>query len=171
MVKIIDPDGFIICRACFIQFPRTNQYFSKNCVDKFKLARVCKTCDNKRRSEREKARLYHHHPKRCLTCNEFFWASKACMNRSIKRGMRGGIYCSRKCALDKTKGNFGMKGKSWNGRRKGECNPNAKLDIELVKEIKSRLRFGMPVFLVAAAFNLNYSTVYSIKSNKTWKHV
>lgn len=171
MTKTIHPDGFIICRTCKLTLPRTNQHFSKNLRDPLKFNRVCKPCDNKRRTEKEKQRAYHHHPRRCKTCDQFFWASKGCMAKSIRRGMNGGVYCSRLCAKDEIKGNYGMKGKSWKGRRKGENNPNARLNVELVREIKSRLRFGMPVFLVAAAFQLNYSTVHAIKSGKTWNHV
>lgn len=46
-----------------------------------------------------------------------------------------------------------------------------KLDFKDIKEIKKRLRIGVPITRIAKDFNINRSTIYVIKSGKTWKHV
>ncbi len=166
--KIIDPDGFIICRKCFKELPRTNEFFSKNCANKkYGLMIICKICDNKRRSEKEKLRAYHNQPKRCITCNGFFYQSLSNINKAKKRNyIRGAKACSKVCSTS-----VGMTGKSWKGSRRGENNPNSVLNDNTVRLIKSDIAKGIKNREIAKLYNINAKHISRIRTNRCWTHI
>lgn len=137
------------------------------------MTRVCKKCDNARRTVSEKNKAYHNHPRRCKTCGSFFYASLASMNKTNKRSSRknGGSFCSVECMHKSESISFGMKGKSWNGRRKGSNNPAAILNEEKVKNIRMSLMSGDSPLLLANFYGVTRNQIYSIKNYRTWKHV
>jgi NMD protein affecting ribosome stability and mRNA decay len=163
--RIVDPDGYIICRKCLGLFPRTNDFFSKNLRDSYKLMRVCKVCDNLRRSNKEKERAYHNIPRLCLQCKKKFYASYAGMRKYKKiSGKMGGTYCSN-CR------GYSYKGKSWEGKRKGINNPNAILEEKNVKEIKKYLSEDKDIKYLMNLYKVSRSTIYFIKTNRSWTHI
>lgn len=174
--RIIDPKDSIICRKCLITFPRTLDYFHKNCRDIYGLTRICKTCDNTRRTIKEKEKAYHNHPRHCKTCLSFFYASKANINKSNKKSphhKNGGSYCSKECIPHPNSGawGWGMTGKSWNGRRQGSNNPAAILNEEKVKQIRIKLLKGDSILQLANIYGVGKSQISSIKHYHSWKHI
>lgn len=167
--RIIDPDGMIICRTCLEVKPRTVEFYSRNNRDKTGLHKICKLCDNKRRTEKEREKHYHNHKRICPSCNSFFWASLSAVNKGKRRGFSGGMFCSRDCIINL--GYSGMTGKSWDGKRKGENNPNSILTDAIVKDIKLALKHGERNTDIALTYGIGRALVSSIKHNRSWKHV
>lgn len=54
---------------------------------------------------------------------------------------------------------------------KGENHPNAKLTVNDIKNIKTKLANGQSTFSIAKEYNVNRWTIGSIKHGKTWSHV
>lgn len=170
--KFIDRDGFKTCTKCEIEFSSTTEFFHGNNRAYDRLSSHCKHCNNLERSIRQKFRLSHNIPRRCIVCNTFFWAARADMNK-IKRkyGLDGGIFCSRDCQkIHPTRG-LGMKGKSWDGRRVGVNNPNAKYDIECIRYAKVLINEGNRLVDISKKINISESYLSLIKSGRVWASV
>lgn len=172
--KIIDPDGFIICRTCAVTFSRTLEYFHRNARDSYGMTRICKLCDNTRRSTKEKSKAYHNYPRRCKTCNDFFYTSLAALNkvkRLHKHYKNGCSYCSIQCVPHNPDGTRKFGVKSWDGRRRGSKNPNAILDESKVIEIRKALIKGDSNVSLANVYGVKQALISNIKHYRTWKHV
>jgi hypothetical protein len=169
--RLIDlPDNKRICATCLQELPRTSDYFSKNIVNHYGLSTICKVCDNHRRNAKEKEHAYHNIPMHCLGCGDFFYTSRAALNKARKRKSSGyGRYCSQPCV--KHHGHAGMTGKSWNGRRKGENNPAAILSDNTVFQIKLDLHHGFRNKDVATKYGIKEVHVAQIKSGRCWTHI
>lgn len=168
--KWLDPDGFIICRKCDQTLPRTAQYFHRSVTAAYGLVRVCKICDNKRRNDKEKAKAYHNHPRRCKTCDGFFYASLAAINKAKKKKRYAEnliLYCSKKCIRHVG----GKHNWSWNGARIGTSNPAAIYSESIIREVKLALKKGLRNSEIAAMLNVKPSTVCAVKANRIWSHI
>lgn len=54
----------------------------------------------------------------------------------------------------------------------GECNPKAKLTVQVVREIRARLRTGVPASRVLAAeYGVSPETLRDIRAGRTWAGV
>lgn len=53
----------------------------------------------------------------------------------------------------------------------GSSNGNSKLNEQLVRYIKLRLKSNEKPCSIARSLNVNKKTIYNIRDNKTWKHV
>lgn len=58
-----------------------------------------------------------------------------------------------------------------NNPRRGSNHSNAKLNEQIVKEIKNNLFKYMSVSEIAKKYNVKYETILAIKTGKNWKHV
>lgn len=59
----------------------------------------------------------------------------------------------------------------WNGRRRGEGNPRARLTEEAVRELRARHAAGERLCDLSRAANLNRATVRHAITGRTWSHV
>ncbi len=57
------------------------------------------------------------------------------------------------------------------GHNLGEYNPNAKLNLKSVKEIKIKLKNGLTCIEIAKDYNVSRLAISNIKRNTHWKHV
>jgi hypothetical protein len=160
-----DPDGFRTCSKCLQLKEASSDFFHRTSINQIGFTRVCKICDNERRNENERQRKYHNVKRRCKTCEAFFYASLAKLNRGRRKKYKAGIYCSMSCVP-----HFG-RGKSWDGKRKGDNNPNAILTEFSVREIKRKIKEGISLAMISRIFNVKPCTIYCIKANKTWAHI
>lgn len=70
-----------------------------------------------------------------------------------------------------SKGRARYLGHAWNGRRRGEKNPCAKLTDAQVIEIRRRLDLGETQRSVADVFGISRALVSFIKTRRLWSHV
>ena len=60
---------------------------------------------------------------------------------------------------------------SYNGRYIGEKNPKAKLNADIVKNIRKDFVNGLTQNKISKKYNVPWSTVHNIVTYQTWKHV
>ena len=162
------------CGHCLKKFPRTPEHFHSNLVNSYGLSTVCKACSNLYRTIQYRKKAYHHIPRRCKTCDSFFYTTRAHLNKGKRRNNKNwGSFCSIFCARHCPDVNIGtgMKGKSWNGRRRGENNPANKYSVELIKEIKILIKTGERNRDIAEKFKMHPSYISNIRRNRIWAHV
>ena len=171
--RFIDKPGFKTCLSCEVTYVSSSENFSKNIVSYDKLCTYCKKCDNKRRAENEKNRKYHNVPRRCTVCDSFFWASRANMNKVQKTSYKsGGIFCSKKChTTTNTPRGFNRKGKSWNGKREGENNPNTKYNTKIIIIAKTLMKEGKKCKDISKETGIPIRYLYHIKKGRAWASV
>lgn len=166
--KFNDPSGYRTCSKCLTTFLATWKYFHKCEVSFDRCAPKCKSCANKERTERWFSKSSHNVHMHCYKCKSFFWQTRAQINKSIRRNPNAHFYCSIRCGcLD----NAHRKGVSWNGARKGDNNPNAKLNSHIVKMIKEKISAGLKNIEIAKLFNLKYSHISLIRNGRLWSHI
>ncbi len=155
----------MICKKCNVEYPYNAENFHHNyrLVNAPYLNKICKICNNSERRARWYTKASHNIPKHCNTCNKMFFKTKADIQRMLRRGYKKS-YCSKSCVK-------GGKSGSWNGKRSGEGNPNCKLTIFDVKQIKKFLIEKLYVRCIAEKFNVSISTINAIKFNRSWKEV
>jgi len=172
--KFIDPDGLKTCTKCEKTYEASTEYFHKNAKNICQLNCVCKSCDNLRRTNAQKNRKYHNIRRKCIECNDFFWASRADMNKlKRKNGRDGGIYCSKECQFKgcTREGWWGRKGKSWDGKRQGINNPNHKYPIYLIIKVKLLIKDNKRNKDIASIINISTNYISRIRNGTAWSNL
>lgn len=175
--KFIDEHGYKTCTKCEVTFIASRDFFHTCNRNIDGLCCRCKKCSNLERNERQKSRKSHNIPRHCITCGSFFWAALADINKMIRRtGRQGGIFCSKKCCfLHHTRG-FGLytngrKGISWEGKRRGSNNPNAKYDEYIIKKAKQLIKNGIRLVDISKELKITQNYLSHIKHGRAWASV
>lgn len=169
--KFINPYDYKRCKFCKVVKKINTENFHRTFKgdDKHLQLSTCRICSNKRRYQYEKDRKNFNYPVICMykQCKKTFYVTIT-MKRKNKQK-----WCSQECYFnDEENANpCFKKGWSWNGKRKGINNPMNKYSIDMIIEIKKRLKNGDRVIDISNDFNINYSTISAIKFNNTWKHI
>jgi hypothetical protein len=164
-----DPEGLRTCGRCDDTMPATPEYYHRNVRAKDGCTNLCKYCDNLVRKIRFQTKASHNLKMRCAHCESFFWKDLATRNKVIRKNKNARFYCSKSCASKENLNfAFGTKGASWNGARRGDKNPNAKMTNNQVLEIKASIKAGLRNCEIAKRFGMNPDTVSHIRHGKLW---
>ena len=167
MKRQVIPDGYKKCTLCKAILKESSDYFYHAPCGKNGLNSRCKECSNKLRRERWFNKTSHNVSCRCYKCGTFFYQARATLNRMKRRQKIDNpkTYCP---DCPRPSGRSGM---SWEGKRRGENNPNAIMTEREVRLIKKALKNGLTNKEICDLYHEKPSTISQIKLGKRWSHV